>query len=457
MIRPENEGQKNLGKYFPALHFSVSGVLRQSVLPCLLVLIFFQPTLAQRKPNIVIILADDMGYADIEPYGAKDIRTPALNRLAREGVKMTNFYANGPNCTPTRAGLMTGRWQQRVGLEWATRPTDKRSELPLSEPTVARMLKEAGYATGMFGKWHLGYAIARGPVAHGFDEFFGLLTGNVDMYSHQYRTGMADLYEGTGAVERDGYLTDLLTEKAVDFIGRHKDQPFFLYVPYNAVHWPFQTPGTPKDIRTLATWFDGTRKDYALMLERMDWGIGQILKALDQHKLNNNTLVVFTNDNGGERLSDNRPLFHHKSTLWEGGIRVPCLLRWTGKLPAGAVSSQMGITMDLTTTAVALANARPAKPLDGINLLPLLQRNAKSQPRTFYWRINQPGIAQKAVREGQWKYVQEGENELLFDLSRDIGERHNLRYQHDNLVKDLRAKFTRWEAEVNQSTTGPAQ
>ncbi len=426
--------------------------------PISLLLIFFSflssVAFAQRKPNIVILLADDMGYADIQPYGATDIRTPHLNRLAREGVKLTNFYANGPNCTPTRAGLMTGRWQQRVGLEWATRPTDKKSELPLSEPTVAQMLKDAGYATGMFGKWHLGYTIARGPVAHGFDEFFGLLTGNVDMYSHKYRTGMPDLYEGTKPVERDGYLTDVLTEKAVDFIARHKDQPFFLYVPYNAVHWSFQVPGKPDDVRTLETWFDGTRKDYARMLERMDWGIGQILKALDQHKLNNDTLVVFTNDNGGERLSSNRPLFHHKSTLWEGGIRVPCLMRWTGKLPAGKVSEQMAITMDLTATAVALADAKPPRSLDGVNLLPLLQGQAKPLSRTFYWRINQPGIAQKAVRAGRWKYVQEGENELLFDLSRDIGERNNLRYQHPDISKDLRAKFAHWEQEVSQPSTG---
>ncbi|HEX4946855.1 MAG TPA: sulfatase-like hydrolase/transferase [Blastocatellia bacterium] len=417
-------------------------------------LFLFCSAFAQRKPNIIIILADDMGYADIEPYGAKDIRTPALNRLAREGVKLTNFYSNGPNCTPTRAGLMTGRWQQRVGLEWATRPTDKNAELPLSETTVASTLKNAGYATGIFGKWHLGYDIARGPVAHGFDEFFGLLTGNVDMYSHQYRTGMADLYEGTKPVEREGYLTDLLTEKSVDFISRHKAEPFFLYVPYNAVHWPFQVPGTPHDIRTLATWFDGTRQDYARMLERMDWGIGQILQALDQHKLSNDTLVVFTNDNGGERLSDNRPLFHHKSTLWEGGIRVPCLLRWPGKLPAEFVSEQMAITMDLTATAVAMANAQAPKPLDGVNLLPLLQRNAKPQPRTFFWRINQPGIAQKAVRSGQWKYVQEGENELLFDLRRDIGERDDLRYRRPDIVAALRAQFAGWEKDVSQSPVG---
>ncbi|MBS1810550.1 MAG: sulfatase-like hydrolase/transferase [Acidobacteria bacterium] len=404
---------------------------------------------AQRKPNIVILLADDMGYGDIGPYGVKDIRTPHLNRLAREGIKFTNFYANGPNCTPTRAALMTGRWQQRVGLEWATRPTaGPQGELPLSEPTIAKLLKEEGYATGMFGKWHLGYDITRGPIARGFDEFFGLLTGNVDMYSHKYRTGMPDLYEGTQPVERAGYLTDLLTEKAVDFIRRNATKPFFLYVPYNAVHWPFQVPSTPKDIRTVETWFDGTRKDYALMLERMDWSVGQILKTLDQQGLAKDTLVVFTNDNGGERLSRSTPLFHHKSTLWEGGIRVPCLMRWPGKLPAGKVTDQMAITMDLTATAAALAGAKSPRALDGVNLLPILQGKQSPASRTFFWRINQPGIAQKAVRAGKWKYFQEGENEMLFDLSQDIGERNDLRYVHPEIVKSLRAQMQRWEEEI---------
>ncbi len=422
--------------------------MKKSLLLAAIIIIIAVSVAAQRKPNIVIILADDMGYGDIEPYGVKDIRTPHLNRLAREGVKLINFYSNGPNCTPTRAALMTGRWQQRVGLEWATRPNSPNSELPISEPTIAGLLKTNGYATGVFGKWHLGYDIARGPIAHGFDEFFGLLSGNVDMYSHKYRTGFADLYEGEKPVERAGYLTDLLTEKSVDFINRHKQEPFFLYVPYNAVHWPFQIPGTPNDVRTQATWFDGTRADYAKMLERMDWGIGEILGALDKNKVAENTLVVFTNDNGGERLSRNAPLFHHKSTLWEGGIRVPCIMRWTGKLPAGKISDQMGITMDLTATAAAIAQAKPARKFDGMNLIPLLQKNAQPQPRTFFWRINQPGIAQKAVRSGQWKYFQEGENEMLFDLSKDIGERNDLRYEHPEKVKELREKHLVWEKEI---------
>jgi len=411
-----------------------------------------QPVVA-RRPNFVVILADDMGYGDIGPYGATDIRTPSLDRLAREGVKLTNAYSNGPSCTPTRAALMTGRWQQRVGLERATTPSDKGAvELPLTEPTVARMLKDAGYRTGMFGKWHLGYDIARGPLAHGFEEFFGILTGNVDMYSHRYRTGLADLYDGTQLVEREGYLTDLLTERAVAFIDRGVNdgggEPFFLYLPYNAVHWPFQPPGNPQDVRTPATWFDGGRADYARMLEAMDAGIGRILAALDRRNLSRDTLVIFTNDNGGERLSRNAPLFHRKGTLWEGGIRVPYLLRWPGTAPAGKVSAQMTITMDLTATILAAAGVEPRRPLDGINLLPIWQGRAPLTERAFYWRINSPDRRQKAVRRGDWKYVVDGSIEMLFDLRRDVGERTDLSYRRPAVVKELRDLLAQWEKEV---------
>ena len=207
------------------------------------------------KPNVVFILIDDMGYADIGSYGVKDIRTPHLDRLAREGVRLTNAYSNGPNCTPTRAALMTGRYQQRVGLEWAILVNQKEPGLPASETSIARMLKGNGYSTAMFGKWHLGYKPEFGPVAHGFDEFFGFLSGNIDYYAHRERNGEPDLYEGTRAVEKSGYMTDLITERSVGFIEKQQArQPFFLYVAYNAVHAPFQTPDNPTDIRTNAIW-----------------------------------------------------------------------------------------------------------------------------------------------------------------------------------------------------------
>ncbi len=412
-----------------------------------------QPSAAVRQPNVIFILSDDMGYADIGSYGSKDISTPNLDRLAREGVRLTNCYSNGPVCTPTRTGFVTGRYQQRVGLEWALVPADKDAGLPASETSIARMLKGNGYQTALFGKWHLGIKPEFNPTAHGFDEFYGILGGNVDMYSHRNSGGTPDLYEKTQPVTREGYLTDHITERAITYINEHKSDAFFMYVPYNAVHWPFQVPGTPNDVRTRETWFDGTRRDYKLMLERMDQGVGQILIALDRENLTRETLIIFTNDNGGERLSKNTPLANRKGTLWEGGIRVPCLARWSGHLPAGKVSDQAAITMDWTATILAATNTAPpaGRQLDGINLLPMLQGRAPQAERTLFWRITRDERKQKAVRKGKWKLLRDGNIELLFDLERDPGERHDVGYENQNMLKELRGLLAGWDAEMNRS------
>jgi arylsulfatase A-like enzyme len=322
---------------------------------------------------------------------------------------------------------MTGRWQQRVGLEWAIYPGQKKPGLPASETSVARMLRDAGYRTGMFGKWHLGYRKEYGPNAHGFEVFCGLLSGNIDYYSKKECNGELDWYENTTPTPEKRYSTDVITDRAAAFIDRHHKEPFFLYVPYNGVHWPFQPPDKPSDVRDLKTWFDGSRKDYAALVERLDQGVGKILAALARHKIADNTLVIFTNDNGGERLSDNGPLFHHKATVWEGGIRVPCILRWPGRVPAGKVWAQPGISMDLTATILAACKVTPPKSrsLDGIDLLPLLG-GEKIVPRTFYWRIDRNDRKQRAVRDGDWKYVRDGGIELLFNLSADPGERKDV-------------------------------
>lgn len=425
-----------------------------SLILCFLLLgsAWVTPARAQaRKPNVIFILTDDMGYGDIGSYGVTDIRTPHLDRLAREGVRLTNNYSNGPVCTPTRAAFITGRYQQRVGLEWAIPPAMKEPGLPVSEVSVARMLKNNGYATALFGKWHLGYKPEYSPNAHGFDEFFGILSGNIDHYSHKEVNGEADLYENTQPVERKGYMTDLITERAVAFITRQGRNPFFLYVAYNSVHWPFQAPGRFEDVRTRPTWHKGTRQDYALMVESIDQGVGQILRALDHKGIAKDTLVIFTNDNGGERLSRNEPLFHHKGTLWEGGIRVPCLLRWPDHLPAGAVSDQPTMTMDLTATllAAAGANAPAGRTLDGMNLLPILQGKQTPTTRIFFWRIDRQDRKQRAVRKGQWKYIRDGNIEMLFDLQKDIGERLDLAYRHPEMVEELRGLLAQWEKEMD--------
>ncbi len=403
-----------------------------------------------RRPNVVLILMDDMGYADVGCYGSRTIRTPHIDRLASQGVRMTQFYSNGPVCTPTRAALMTGRWQQRVGLEWAIYPGQKEPGLPARETSLARMLKNAGYATALCGKWHLGYKPEFGPNAHGFDEFYGLLSGNVDHYSHKEVNDELDWYEDTRPVEAAGYSTDLITARAVDFIDRKAKEPFFLYLAYNAVHWPFQAPGRPGDVRNKKTWLDGTRQDYVAMMEAVDAGISRVLAALDRHGVGDNTLVIFTDDNGGERHSDNGPFFQRKATLWEGGIRVPCILRFPGRLPAGKRSDQPAITMDLTATVLAACGAAPpeGRTLDGINLLPLLTGKSPPVERTFFWRIDRKERVQQAVRRGDWKLLRDGTAERLFDLASDMGERKDLSREHPEKVAQLRKLLAGWEAEL---------
>ena len=431
--------------------------------------LFLCPALFAAQPNIVFILADDFGYGDLGCMGCKDIATPNIDRLAAEGVKFADFYANAPVCTPTRAGFITGRWQQRCGIEfafgyqveqfrrvkgeWVPEPDIHGLGLPLGETTIAQRLKSANYATGAFGKWHLGYKDEYNPTKRGFDEYFGELLGHADYYKHTYYDGTYALRDGMEPVKRDGYLTDLINERAVKFIRDHKSAPFFLYIPHLAVHSPFEAPDAPDTpMVTKESMLKGSRAIYKAMVERIDLGVGKILAELDTLKLADNTLVVFSSDNGGERFSRNAPLFHHKATVWEGGIRVPCLMRWPGKMPKGKVTSQMAITMDLHATFLAVAGVTtPApKPLDGINLLPLIIGDAKPIERTFYWRIDRSNRKQHAIRQGPWKHINDGNSmDLLFNLDDDISERTDLGYQHPEILADLKAKLKTWETEID--------
>jgi arylsulfatase A-like enzyme len=401
--------------------------------------------------------------------GCTDIATPNIDSLARDGVKFTDFYSNAPVCTPTRTGFMTGRWQQRCGLEfafgyqveqfrrvigeWVAEPDIHALGLPLSETTIADRLKSASYATGAFGKWHLGFKEEYNPTKRGFDEFFGELLGHADYYKHSYYDGTYALREGLKPVKAEGYFTDLVNERATKFIRDHAKQPFFLYVPHLAVHAPYQTPDAPETpMVTKETMHHGSRVIYKAMVERIDRGVGMMLTELEKQGLADNTLVVFSSDNGGERFSRNAPLFHHKATVWEGGIRVPCLMRWPKQLPKGKVTSQMAITMDLHATFLAAAGiTTPApKPLDGINLLPLLVNDSKPIERTFFWRIDRSNRKQRAIRQGPWKYINDGNTmDLLFNLQEDIGERTDLGYQHPEILEDLKSKLKAWEAEMD--------
>lgn len=434
-----------------------------------LLLLVCPALLAAQPPNIIFILADDFGYGDLGCMGCKDIATPNIDRLAAEGVKFTDFYANAPVCTPTRAGFITGRWQQRCGIEfafgyqveqfrrikgeWVPEPDIHGLGLPLGETTIAQRLKSAGYTTGAFGKWHLGYKDEYNPTKRGFDEYFGELLGHADYYKHTYYDGTYALRDGMEPVKREGYLTDLINERAVKFIRDHHSAPFFLYVPHLAVHSPFEAPDAPETpMVTKESMLKGSRAIYKAMVERMDKGVGMILAELDTKNLIKNTLVVFSSDNGGERFSRNSPLFHHKATLWEGGIRVPCLMRWPGTLPQGKVTSQMAITMDLHATFLAAAGvtSAPPKPLDGINLLPLITSEYKPVERTFYWRIDRSNRKQRAIRQGPWKYINDGNTmDLLFNLDSDISERTDLGYQHPGILMNLKEKLKAWESEID--------
>ena len=412
---------------------------------------------AKPKPNVVLIMMDDLGYGDLGSYGGPDAKTPNIDRLAREGVRLTDAYANGVVCTPTRAALISGRYQQRVGLDGVLTLDDSARGLPVTGTSLPALLKTNGYATALFGKWHLGFKREFGPRAHGFDQFFGFLEG-----AHDYYVG--GLLEDTTPVRPHGYLTDAITERSVNFIQRQRSNPFFLEVAYNAVHWPFQPPNRPQRDSVARTGLGllqlasdsvpATRADYVKMLERADDGVGKILAALEQRGLARNTLVIFTNDNGGEWLSRNAPLFHRKGTVWEGGIRVPLIVRWPGELPAGKTSGQVALTMDVTASILAATGTTAPESYrpDGIDILPVL-RGAPTIERQVFWRTPPSRAKQWAARSGRWKLVVDGIQTpqfFLYDLPADPGERNDLAAQRPDLVRSLWRLIQDWEKDVNE-------
>lgn len=412
-------------------------------------------------PNVVLIIADDMGYGDLGVYGAQDLKTPRLDRMARDGVRMTDFYANASVCTPTRAALITGRYQQRVVLERPLNAADHKAGVGLT-PTgrsLPQLLKNAGYATGLVGKWHLGAKPPLLPRRHGFDTFWGYLAGAVDWYHHVNGEGDADLWDNETPTTHEGYLHHEVTRRAIGFVEQHAARPFFLEVAYGAPHWPFQSP----KVRSLAARRNNSlmqrpsdadapsRADYVAIMEDLDTEVGKLLDVLAARGLERRTLVVFVSDNGGEWLSRNDPLFSRKDTVWEGGIRVPALWRWPGMIPAGGTSSQVGITMDLTATFLAAAGVTAAADwrLEGRDLLPILTNRQATAPRTLYWRVVRGDTRQKAVREGDLKYVQDGGLEYLFNVATDPAERVNLTATRPRDAQRLRALSEIWEKDVD--------
>lgn len=415
------------------------------------------PSLQADPPNLIFILADDLGYGDLGCYGASDIRTPHLDRLAEEGIRFTEAYANGAVCSPTRIAFLTGRYQHRYGMENALYYQEFGRGLPEDGETIASRLREAGYATGLSGKWHVGYDPGRQPLQQGFDHFFGLLGGNHHYFEHMDRIGVPDLWLGNEAIEREGYSTDLITDDAVAFLERNRERPFFLFLSHAAPHFPWQGPGdADKDVQPKKkSWQTGDRATYVAMVESMDAGIGRVLETLDKLGIADHTLVVFTSDNGGHTYSSNAPLAGAKATLWEGGIRVPCIVRWPNGLRAGITSDQVLVTMDWTATFAALAGERAVRERDeGINLIPLIAEGGQVIDRTLFWR-QRPGPRRKsvprtrAIRHGKWKYYEPEEGEpVLFDLESDRSETTNLIADHPDRVRDLRARLDGWETSL---------
>lgn len=407
------------------------------------------------RPNVIFILADDLGWGDLSCYGRPDYRTPNLDRLALQGVRFSDAYSASAVCTPTRCGFMTGRYPARtkVGLIEPLTATNHKVGLEPEQPTIASLLKKSGYETALIGKWHLGFRPEWGPNAHGFDEFFGVLAGASDYHLHKNGLGQPDLYENLTPVERNGYLTDLLTDRAVDYIKRRRTAPFYLSLHYTAPHWPWQDRKggeqvffTDKKIEPQTMSRGGSLQLYAEMMRSLDEGVGRVMSALKAAGLDGNTMVIFTSDNGGERFSYQWPFSGEKGDLLEGGIRVPAIVRWPGVVPANRKTSQMAITMDWTATILSVAETKAAEqyPLDGINLLPIIKGTNPVSSRTFFWRI----YDQDAVREGNWKYFRSGTERQLFDLSFDQREKADLSSKNPRMFERLEAEFDKWSKQM---------
>jgi arylsulfatase A-like enzyme len=404
------------------------------------------------QPNILFILADDLGWADLSVYGQTEYQTPHLDRLAGQGVRFTQAYSNSAVCSATRFALITGRYQYRLrgGLEEPIARAGRDIGLPPEHPTLPSLLRDAGYDTALIGKWHLGAPPAFGPIKSGYERFFGNLGGVIDYFTHKPGVGPEvprDLWEGDVPIERHGYYTEILADEASRYIAQHDTaRPFFLSLHFTAPHWPWVGPqdeAVSHELTDLFHYDGGNLATYGKMVRSLDQAVGQVLAALDARGLGENTLVVFTSDNGGERFSKTWPFTGQKTELLEGGLRVPTLLRWPARLPP-QVSQQVTITMDWLPTLLAAAGAAPHPdfPSDGENILPVLTGELAEHPRTLYWRYKAQG--QRAVRQGDYKYLKINEHEFLFDVAQDVRERANLRERQPEQFEQLRQQWTQW-------------
>jgi len=425
----------------------------------------------QKRPNIVFIMIDDLGYGDLGCYGSKVNHTPNIDRLAKEGMIFTDYHSNGPMCTPTRAALMTGLYQHRFGKKFEGAISGKKhydEGLSLEAVTIAEILKDAGYATGMYGKWHLGYKPPFLPADQGFDEFIGLGSGDGDHHTHIDRSGRKDWWRNNELKMEQGYSTDLITNHSINFIKAHQNKPFFLYVSHLSIHFPWQGPDDPphreegkdyaKDKWGIIPDKNNVSPHVKAMVESIDTGVGKIIQTLKNLNLEKNTLVIFTSDNGGYihygnshfNISSNRPLRGQKTEVYEGGHRVPFIAWWPGKIQAGAQSDEIVMTMDMFPTFTELAEANLPKDfkLDGISMVSHLFNKKALPERSVCWKMDK----KRAIRKGIWKLCLINDNPPeLYDLSKNIGETNNLAANNPELVNELFAEYKEWEKDVTSN------
>ena len=414
-------------------------------------------TTAVRQPDILFIMADDLGYADVSCYGRTSYRTPVIDGLAAGGLRFLQGYANSAVCSATRTALVTGRYQQRflIGLEEPVGPA-KRLSLPEGTPTIASRFKDLGYRTALVGKWHVGAPPDHGPTRYGYDHFFGMSSGAADYFGHAGAPAdpgrrRGGLFFDETSVEREGYLTDLLADEAGRWIGEGGDAPFLLSLHFNAPHWPWEGPedrAHSQSLRILRDPSGGSLETFARMVVAMDTAIGRVLRGLERSRRGRETIIVFTSDNGGERYSDMWPFTGMKGELLEGGLRVPLIVNWPGRVKPGGVSDQVMTSMDFLPTLLAAAGgpALSAQDTDGVNLLPQILGEAPPVSRTLFWRFK--ANEQAAVRDGDWKYLKLGGKEHLFHVASDPRERAELAEVHPERLAALKARYAAWDNEM---------
>ncbi len=448
-------------------HLTLCAVVSASIFAILL----SRPADAVDRPNIVFILTDDMGYGDLGCYGHPVAKTPHLDSLAKQGVRFTQHYANGPECSPTRTAFLTGRYQQRAGglecaigtgnvgrYDDAIRLADKRElGLPADQTVIPSALQTAGYTCGVFGKWHLGYEPHFNPIEHGWNDFFGYLGGNVHYFNHRETSELHVLFQGRLPVYRDGYMTHLITDASAAFIEQNKDSPFFLYVSHECPHFPFQGPNDAEKVVTAENWTERDAEIYVAMLEDLDAEVGRLLESLDKAGVADNTVVVFVSDNGGfAGAAHMGPLNGAKSTTLEGGIRVPLIMRWPSHIKPNSVSHQVSATFDLTASFMNLAQTEVAQGrLDGYDIINHAAEQREDIKRTLFWRGKRGDRTWWGVRDGDLKYVRKTEAdetmEWLYNLSTDVGEKNDLLKSRPAEGAGLRKLLSDWEIEVAPS------